>query len=234
MKILTIIPARGGSKGIPRKNITDLCGEPLIAYTIKASLGSKYLDKVIVSTDDQEIADIARAHGADVPFTRPPEASHDTATALNVIAHALTWLKENQSYAPDAVIYLQPTSPLRTTRHINEAIELFLSHADADSLVSVIVPPHNCHPHKLIKRSGEYVVPYLDSEPQKFDRHNLPEILARNGPAILIGKTDVFLQNKLYGEKILPYIMDSHESLDIDEPIDMELAEFYLSRKTKL
>jgi len=234
MEILAIIPARGGSKGIPRKNIYDLCGKPLIGYTIEAALGSKLINKTIVSTDDAEIAAVSRSHGAEVPFTRPDEASNDNATALDVITHALKWLKDNQSYEPDVVVYLQPTSPLRRSEHLDEALKLFQENIDADSLVSVITPPHNCHPHKIMKATDNYLSPYLDSAPQKFDRHNLPQVFVRNGPAILAGKTNVFLSGKLYGEKILPFVMDPHESIDIDEPIDMELAEFYLNRRQQV
>jgi CMP-N-acetylneuraminic acid synthetase len=234
MKILCIIPARGGSKGIPRKNIKPLLGKPLIVYTIEAALKSRLIDRVIVSTDDSEIAEISKKYGAEAPFERPEEASTDTAPAVDVIVHALDWLRENENYLPDAVIYLQPTSPLRTVKHIDEAITIFTDDPDAESLVSVIKPPHNFNPVKLMKLEGKYLVPYLEGQGTVvLDRHNIPEVYARNGPVIVITKADIILKTKqLYGKNILPYFMDADSSIDIDEPKDLELAEFYMVSST--
>lgn len=229
MKILAIIPARGGSKDIPNKNIVDVNGLPLIAYTIKAAQGSSFIDRSIVSTDDEKIATIAKEYGAEAPFLRPEYASTDEAPAIDVIRHALKWLEENDSYIPDAVVYLQPTSPLRKTCHIDEALKIFSEHKEVDSLVSVIKPPHNFHPIKLMRLSGKYLEPYLkEGGMQKLDRHNMPVFFARNGPAILISKIEIFNNNKLYGKKIIAYEMDKISSHDIDEPVDLKIAENYL------
>jgi len=232
-KFLAIIPARGGSKGIPHKNIVPLAGKPLIAYTIETALKSRLLDRVIVSTDDEQIAETAKKFGAEVPFLRPAEASSDTTLAVDVIVHALNWLKENENYEPDAVIYLQPTSPLRTTKHIDEAVELFQNDPDANSLVSVIKSPHNFNPVKLMKMEGKYLIPYLEGQGMVvLDRCNIPEVYARNGPVILITKPKVVTEmRQIYGKKILPYFMDQSSSIDIDEPVDLELAEFYLRKR---
>lgn len=235
-KILAIIPARGGSKGIPGKNIKPLAGKPLISYTIEAVLGSKLIDRVIVSTDDKKIAQVAKKYKAEVPFFRPAYASTDRALAINVICHALKWFKDNENYTPDIIIYLQPTSPLRTKKQINEAIKFFLADSKADTLVSVIEPPHNFHPIKLMKMKGKYLAPYLEGQGvKKLDRQKMPIVFARNGPAILITRYDVIMkQKKLYGRYILPYVMDEISSIDIDHPIDLELAEFYINKGNKI
>ena len=135
-KIIAIIPARGGSKGIPNKNIIDLCGRPLIQYSIDSAKGSKYIDKVIVSTDSEKIAEVSRKSGADVPFLRPVGISNDVAKSSDVVIHGIDFLKENYGDEYDYVILLQPTSPLRTAKHIDKAIELCIN-SDSSSLVSV-------------------------------------------------------------------------------------------------
>lgn len=231
MKILAIIPARGGSKGIPHKNIININGLPLIAHTIKAAQKSKLINRCIVSTDDKKIASVAKEYKAEVPFLRPEHASTDTAPAIDVIKHALECLENKDSYIPDAVLYLQPTSPLRTVSHIDEAINKFNSDSRADSLVSVIKPPHNFHPIKLMQLKNNYLEPYLKGEGlKKLDRHNMPVLFSRNGPAILISKLDILNKDDLYGEKILHYEMDEISSHDIDEPLDLELADFFLKK----
>jgi CMP-N-acetylneuraminic acid synthetase len=235
MKILAIIPARGGSKGIPRKNIIDINGKPLIAYTIEATKKAKLIDKNIVSTDDKEIAQVSKNYGANIPFLRPEKASTDSAQAIDVIKHALDWFNKNENYSPDAVLYLQPTSPLRTNKHIDEAIKKFVSNPEADSLVSVVKPSHNFHPIKIMKQVGNYLEPYLQNEGlKKLDRHNMPTLYGRNGPAILISKVNILNNNDLYGRKILPFEMDEISSHDIDEPFDLELAEFFIKKSSDL
>ena len=136
MKILGIITARGGSKGIPRKNIKELKGQPLIAYTIKAAQESGVFDRIILSTDDAEIADVAGRYGVEIPFMRPAELAQDGTAHLPVLKQAVEWLRDNQNYLPEAVMLLQPTAPLRQTWHIKQALELFNS-SGADSVVSM-------------------------------------------------------------------------------------------------
>lgn len=230
-KILAVIPARGGSKGIAHKNITPLAGHPLIHYSISAALTSDRVERVIVSTDDQMIADVALKEGADVPFLRPGELAGDDTPTLPVLVHLLGELKQSEGYVPDAVLLLQPTSPFRTSKHIDESVDLWHG-SDADSLVSVIDIPHNFNPVSLMKIQDGLLKPYLEGEGTKIlRRQDKPEVFARNGPVILIsGRRTLIEKNDLYGERVLPYLMDSRSSLDIDGSEDLELAEIIMNR----
>ena len=137
MEILAIIPARGGSKGVPRKNIRLVAGKPLIAYSIEHALHSNLITRVIVSTEDQEIADVSRQHGAEIPFRRPENLAGDKSIDLDVFKHALEWLEENESYSPDVIVQLRPTCPVRQVSTIDRAIQTFIDIRHADSLRSV-------------------------------------------------------------------------------------------------
>ena len=141
--VLGLVPARGGSKGIPRKNLIPVGGLPLIAHTILAARKSRSLDRVIVSTDDDEIAEVAERFGAEVPFRRPPEFAEDLTPDLPVFLHALEWLDRHEGYKPDLIAHLRPTSPLRTAQHIDEAVSILRGRPDADSVRSVTVPSEN-------------------------------------------------------------------------------------------
>ena len=153
-EVLAIIPARGGSKSIPRKNILDFAGYPLIAYSIAASLGSATVDRVIVSTDDEEIAAISRAYGAETPFLRPVEFSQDETPDLPVFIHALEWLESQESYQPDIVIQLRPTSPFRKVSHIDQAVYQLLERPQADAVRTVCIPFQNPFKMWQIKPDG--------------------------------------------------------------------------------
>jgi len=229
-KILAIIPARGGSKGIPKKNIKLLAGKPLIAYTCQAAKKSNLIDRVIVSTDDPKIAKVAKRYKVEIPFIRPANISRDSTPAIAVCNHALKWLEKNENYKPDAIIYLQPTSPLRTTKHINQAIITFQKNPEADTLVSVTPVPHNFQPIKLMKLKGKYLSAHIKNQGTKrLSRNKMPILYARNGPAILISETKNILANKLYGDKIAAFIMEnSVDNIDIDEPKDLKLAEIFI------
>ena len=146
-EVLVLIPARGGSKGIPRKNIRDFAGSPLIAYSIAAGLQADLVTRVIVSTDDEEIAAVARQFGAETPFLRPEEFAQDRTTDLPVFEHALTWLKENENYIPDVVVQLRPTSPIRPKDCVDAAVRLLIDHPEADSVRGVV--PAGQNPHKM-------------------------------------------------------------------------------------
>lgn len=235
VKILAIIPARGGSKGIPYKNIVSLCAKPLLAYTCEAALKSTLIDRLILSTDDRKIAAVGKKYGVEVPFLRPKKYSQDKSPAIDVIVHALGWFERKEKYSPDAVLYLQPTSPLRTTKHINEAIKFFNCFPEADSLVSVIPLPHHYQPIKLMKLKGKYLKPLLKRQGiSVLDRHGLTALYARNGPAVLITKYNALIKQKsLYGKKILPYIMKREDSVDIDDLNDLKLVEFLLQSRKK-
>lgn len=231
MKIIGIIPARGGSKSIPRKNIKELCGKPLIAYTIEAVRDSGVFDRIILSTDDQEIADVAKRHGCEVPFMRPPELAQDTTPTLPVLQHAIQWLKENQHYYPDAVMLLQPTAPLRQARHITEAIELFAT-SGADSVVSVVEIPGHFSPYwaEVIRPDG-WAELFMGQPIRKRipRRQEFPKKTYAHNGAIYLFKTDFLFdptEPSLYGDRVKLYPMEEKYSVNIDSPEDWALAEF--------
>lgn len=234
MRILAIIPARGGSKGVSRKNIRLLGGKPLIAWTIEAARGARSLDRVVVSTDDDEIASISRRYGAEIPFMRPAELAADDTPTLPVLRHAVERLKaEEGCYAPDAVMTLQPTSPLRTADHIDDAAALFRSDPSADSLVSCIRVPHIYHPRSVM-RHGEngYLVSYLRDE-MLTRRQEKDPVYARNGPAICITRTER-LGEFVFGGRLIGYEMDEISSVDIDDLDDFARAERMLSERARM
>ncbi len=214
MKILGIIPARGGSKGIPKKNIKLLGGRPLIAYTIDAALGSS-LDRVIVSTDCPEIAAASSSCGAEV-MMRPAELAEDSTPTLPVLQDVLR--RTGGSF--DAVMTLQPTSPFRTAAHINEAIEIFRADSEADSLVSVVEVPHAFTPQKIMTFDCRYLIGSTEVK----RRQETEKYYARNGAAIYITRTEK-LSEFVFGGRILPYFMKKIDSFDIDDPEDWEIAE---------
>jgi CMP-N,N'-diacetyllegionaminic acid synthase len=229
LRIAAVIPARGGSKGIPHKNLADLGGRPLIAWAIAAAKAAHGLDRVIVSTDDENIATAAREHGAEVPFLRPAEFSGDNAPALDVIAHALKELRSQDGAPYDAVAYLQPTSPFRSAAQLTEAIALF-ARERPDTLVSVTAVPHNMVPASLMHPLGQSAPLMLESPAgQKLRRQEKEKLFARNGPAILIvSAADALARGRLYGERVMGFEMDRLSSLDIDDPIDLEIARHLL------
>ena len=230
--VLGLIPARGGSKGIPRKNLAPLAGRPLIAHTIAAALASTRLDRVVVSTDDPEIAAVAREQGAEVPFLRPADLADDAAPALAVIRHAISTL-DAQGWRTEAVAYLQPTSPLRSAAHIDAALDLLLEQG-ADSVVSVVEVPHNFSPLSVMRRQDDgRLTPYQEPDgPAPLRRQDKPRLWARNGPAVLALTRRTALElGVLYGPRTLGLVMDRVDSLDIDEPLDLELAAWLLARR---
>ena len=178
-EVLALIPARGGSKGIPRKNIRDFAGAPLIAYSIAAGLQSRHVTRVIVSTDDEEIAAVAREWGAETPFLRPAEFAQDDTTDLPVFEQALAWLAENEAYQPDFVVQLRPTSPVRPVGLIDEAIELMLTNPQADCVRGVV--PSGQNPYKMwqIDSDSHELKPLLNlpnlKEPYNAPRQELPK-----------------------------------------------------------
>lgn len=214
MRTIGIIPARGGSKGIPKKNVKLLNGKPLISYTIDAALKS-CIERVIVSTDCHEIRDISLKFGAEV-IQRPMTLAEDNTPTLPVLQHVMRSVKE--SY--EAIITLQPTSPMRNSTHINDAISLFESDVDADCLVSVCEVPHNFMPEKLMSFDGKYLSGNMHIKP----RQKIQTRLARNGAAIYITRKKR-IHEYILGGKILPFKMDRISSIDIDSTEDWEIAE---------
>ncbi len=219
MRVIGLIPARGGSKGIPRKNLAPLGGRPLLAYTVEAALGSKALTRTVVSTDSPEIAEVARALGAEVPFVRPAHLARDETPMRDVVLHALGELG-----VCDVLVLLQPTSPLRGSRHIDEAVRLLLD-SGADSVVSVVEVPHQFRPGKLMAIEDGRLVRLGWDAP---DRHAGATVYARNGPAVLALRPER-LGDDLYGGVCRPYLMDMADSIDVDGPADLALAEHFLS-----
>lgn len=237
MKILGVITARGGSKGIPGKNIKDLCGKPLIAYTIEAAQESGIFDRIILSTDDKKIANVAKSYGIEVPFMRPSGLAQDGTPHLPVLQHAVSWLKDNQNYWSDAVMLLQPTAPLRQPQHIKEVIKLF-SEKSADSVVSVSEIPGHFSPYWAVVANedglgnlftGEPIrnrIPRRQSFPQKTYYHNGAIYLFK--PELLFHKTKA----SFYGDKVAVYPMAEKYSINIDSPEDWALCETVLNKYT--
>ena len=226
MRVLGIIPARGGSKGIPGKNTVSLLGKPLIGYTIEAANAATSLTRTIVSTDCEEIASVAREQGGDVPFLRPAELSDDSAPTLPVLLHALSALGEDY----DAVMILQPTSPIRRVEDIDAVVALMEADVNADSVISV-VSVGDRHPARM-KRivDGCLVDPEFAEEQEGQRRQDLEPLFLRNG-AIYLTRTSVLTgQHSIKGERCLAYEMPEELSVNIDHPIDLVVAEALMKR----
>ncbi len=223
MRVLGLIPARSGSKGVPRKNIRLLAGKPLLAYTAEAALASVGLTRVILSTDDPEIAEVGRVCGLDVPFLRPAELAQDTTPTLPVIQHALQSLAANGDLY-DAVCLLQPTNPLRTTGLIDACITLFIE-SDADSVITVLPVPAKFNPHWVYFKNDDGSLFLSTGEADPIPRRQaLPPAYHRDG-SIYITRTDIVLNhNSLYGHRVVGYLVEKVE-VNIDTPEDWERAE---------
>ena len=220
-EILALIPARGGSKGIPRKNIRDFAGYPLVAWSIAAGLKSELVTRVIVSTDDEEIASVAREFGAETPFLRPVEFAQDNSTDLPLFEHALEWLRENEGYVPDVVIQLRPTSPIRPRGLVDNAIRILLEHDDADCVRGVVSAGQN--PHKMWRLpEGENgpMKNLLDvegiAEPYNAPRQILPPVYWQTGHIDAIRTSSILEKKSLTGDVIYPLVIDSRFTVDID------------------
>ena len=225
--ILGLIPARGGSKRLLRKNIKLLLGKPLITWTIEQALASKYLDRVVVSTDDKKIAEISIKYGAEVPFVRPKELAEDNTKGIDVVLHAIDCLKEDDRRKQyDLIMLLQPTSPLRKSEDIDKAIELlFLKEAKA--IVSVCEVDH----HPLWANTlpeDECMKDFIRKEIMNKNRQELPVFYRLNGAIYLAYCNYIKKQKSFFGEKTFAYIMPKERSVDIDDKIDLKLAEILI------
>lgn len=227
-EVLALIPARGGSKGIPRKNLLEVAGKPAIAYSIGHAQASRYVDRVVVSTDDDEIAAVARSYGADVPFLRPAELAGDLSPDVDTFVHALRTLSQAEGYRCDYVVHLRPPTVLRAVEDIDEAIELICADPDADSLRSV--SPAELSPYKMWRSEGKYLDPLLaDSrwpQPHSMPRQLLPQVYWQNGYVDVV-RSDVILAGSMTGKNVLPYLVDKGVR-EIDEPEDVERLEAFI------
>lgn len=226
MRVLGVIPARGGSKGVPKKNIKPLGGKPLIGYTIDAGAASKLLTDCIVSTDSEEIAEVSRSLGANVPFIRPDNLATDQAKAIPVIQHALEEMEQRTGKVYDAVLMLQPTTPFRTGADIDEAITI-LQETGSDSVISVVdVEGH--HPARMkFLRDGKLIDPPYCEAYENQPRQELESMYLRNG-AIYLTRREVLMNNSFKGQDCRALIMDTTRSVNIDTPLDFAYAGFLL------
>ena len=227
-KVIAIIPARGGSKRLPRKNIRPLNGKPMIAYAIRAALGAKGVDRVIVSTDDKEIAAIAKKYGAEIPFLRPMELATDTATTVSVLQNAVNWLKEKVDYEVDIVILIQPTSPLVLPEDIDQAIEK-LQATGANSCLSVCEIRER--PEWMYEFVDGKVRPYLALETREIRTQDLKKLYRINGAVYAIKKDFLMKNGRVIDDKSMEaIIMPPERSVDIDELQDFLLAEILMKQ----
>ena len=233
MDVLAIIPARGGSKSIPRKNIQLFANFPLIAYSISAGLAADSITRLIVSTDDDEIAEISLRYGAEVPFLRPAELAQDDTPDLPVFQHALEWLENHEQYSPDIVVQLRPTSPLRRTQHIDRAVWRLLEQSEADAVRTVCIPFQNPFKMWLIDSNG-YMQPIMNigiPEPYNLPRQSLPEVYWQTGYVDAVWANTIRNKHSMTGERILPLIIGADEWIDIDSPDDWRRAERLINNK---
>jgi N-acylneuraminate cytidylyltransferase len=233
MKILGLILARGGSVRVPKKNIKKLGNYPLIYYTIRAAKESKYINKIIVSTDDEEIARVSKKYGAEVPFYRPDDISKENSPEFEAIKHALDWLKKNEGYVPDLIVKLFPTTPFRTSKSIDKAIKLMLANPRADSVRSVTLCSE--HPYKMWVIKNDRLRSFVPLNKKPREGHSLPyqalpKVYIQNAAIDVIKPANIWEKKSVTGTKILPFVMDEVESVDINTSLDFIVAETVMKR----
>lgn len=229
--VLAVIPARGGSKSIPRKNLAALAGKPLIVWTIEAARASQSITRLVVSTDDPEIADVAAAAGASVPFIRPTELAQDETPAIEPILHAVDWLNKHEGYRPDFVMILQPTSPLRRAEDIDAAVKLAHEHK-ADAIVSV--SPAHKHPFwmKRVTKDGR-LQDFSRQRKQYVRRQDLPPAFELNGAVYLVQRAVLMESKTFYTDRTFAYVMPHERAVDVDDPWDLYLADLILRNRNE-
>jgi CMP-N-acetylneuraminic acid synthetase len=232
--VLALVPARGGSKGVPRKNLQLVGGRPLVAHAVAVGLEAALVTRVLCSTDDPEIAAAARDAGAEVPFLRPPELAQDTTEDWPVFVHALDWLEQRDGWVPELIVNLRPTSPLRTARHVDDAIRLLLNTA-VDSVKAVCLARQ--HPHKMWLRQHDATIePYLKtdfrlSRGPDVPRAELEQVYWQNGVVDVTRTAVVREQHVMIGQRVAGLVTEPDESIDIDTPVDLALAELLFARR---
>lgn len=220
---LAIIPARSGSKGLPDKNIKMLCGKPLLAWSIESALDSSYIDEVCVSTDSTKYADIAKAYGANVPFLRPKNLASDTSSSFEAIKHCIDFYKSQNKHF-DYIILLEPTSPLRESSDINNAIHTLLANKEATSIVGISLC-ESSHPAFLVRLENGFLRPYENLDFKPIRRQDLPETYFFEG-SLYISECDALLKHKnFYHLQSLGYIVPKWKSLEIDDIDDFAMVE---------
>jgi CMP-N,N'-diacetyllegionaminic acid synthase len=226
--VMALIPARGGSKSVPRKNLLSVAGKPLIAYSILHARACPSITRVVVSTDDDEIAAVARSFGAEVPFKRPAEAASDTATDFQVFQHALNWLAEHESYVPELVVHLRPTGPVREVQLIERAVQLMLQNPEADALRSVGTAEQT--PYKMWRIEDSFLRPLIElpnhPEAHSMPRQKLPAAYWQNGYVDIVRPRTIIELESMTGSVVLPFVVEGkiHE-LDYPEQIpELEAA----------
>lgn len=232
MKNIALIPARGGSKRLPRKNIKKLNGKPLIAYTIDVCLNTKGINRVIVSTDDLEIASIAKEYGAEVPFMRPDSLAADNVGDRDVMLHLINWLIENENYRFDNLIYLRPTSPFKTVNMLNEALEK-IQNTKYSGIRSVTMAEGVFHPYWMFKNNNDILKAFVDGVQIEnyYQSQLLPECLRING-VVDVTRVETVLSNKnIYGDSIGYIMIDEKRAIDIDTDFEFLMSEFLIEKK---
>jgi N-acylneuraminate cytidylyltransferase/CMP-N,N'-diacetyllegionaminic acid synthase len=226
--ICAVVPARGGSKGLPRKNLRLLNGRPLLAYAVDAGLNARLVDRVIVTTDDEEIAAVARACGAEVPFMRPSELAADDTPTAPVLQHVVRWL-EDHAAAVEGTVLLQPTSPLRRAHHVDAAIQLFRE-TGAGSVVSVCEVEH-C-PYWMYRLEQDVLEPFMsDAERNRARRQDLPALYRLNGAVYVTRRDVLMLDGRIVAERSRAIEMSRAESLDVEDELDLRWGEWLASAR---
>lgn len=226
--VMALIPARGGSKSVPRKNLLPIAGKPLIAYSIMHAQACPSITRVVVSTDDDEIAAVAREYGAEVPFTRPADAASDTATDFQVFQHALRWLLQHEGYAPELVVHLRPTGPVRQSALVARAVALMLEHPEADALRSVGTAEQT--PYKMWRVEGALLRPLLElpgyPEAHSMPRQKLPVAYWQNGYVDIVRPRTILELQSMTGRTVLPFVVEGkiHELDYVDQIPALEAA----------
>jgi CMP-N,N'-diacetyllegionaminic acid synthase len=232
--ILAIIPARGGSKGVKKKNIRLLNGKPLIQYTIDAAKQSRLLSRIIVSTDDAEIAEISQEIGAEIPFLRPAEFASDNSSDASVLKHVLLSMKQNNEELPDLIVYLRPTTPFKTGEMIDDCIKIVIDNPNCSGLRSVTLAEGKNHPYWMFRADDEHLVSFVPgvSIETYFQRQLLPVCYALNGMVDILKPHFIFNnQGSIYGDQIAYKEIPKQDAIDIDTELDLKWAEFLLSQK---
>lgn len=228
MEILAVIPARGGSKGIKRKNLVKFLGKPLVAHSIEHALACESITRTIVSTEDHEIACVSQSLGAEVPFMRPSELAEDHVFDWPVFVHALEFLAENENYYPDIVVHLRPTTPYRKPEWIDEAVNLLMQRPEAHSVRSVSKPDK--HPYRMFTIDSEgYLDPIMKhehAEPYLVRRQDHPDVYHYNCVIDVTRPSTIIEAKSMTGARILPYLMNPAEVFDIDTARDLAIGEF--------